>query len=272
MRLGISTCTYTWNFGRKNYPLPRNKFTVDTLLDKAASYSVPVLQILENIIPLHEFSEEALIDIGHHAADIGVELEIGTLGIVPSQLRKYLHIAKLMGASLVRTIMDGAGAHPSVPQGAGWIKDVMPEYHDLGIKLSIENHDLRKVAELKELMELVDDRLVGICLDMVNSLGAQECQQQVVETLLPYVNNVHYKDFIIRRTDYEMGFIVNGCIAGQGITDMDYIVSNRSKAKEDFDIILEQWMPWLGDIEHTALEEQRWADESIKFLQKKYFS
>lgn len=270
MKLGISTCTYTWNFGRNGYPLCDNPFNVDTLLEEAKAHNITVVQILENIIPLNAMSRDELVRIGNKANSYGISLEIGTLGITPRILSVYLEIANIMGASLVRTIMDGDGAHPSVEEGAKWINSVLPEYKKQDVKIAIENHDLRKCQELATLVKCVNDPNVGICLDMVNSLGAQECQSQVVECLLPYIINVHYKDFQIKRTDYDMGFIVNGCIAGTGMTDMDYIVNNRDKALSDFNIILEQWMPLLSTVQDTANEERRWADESINYLKQHY--
>ena len=49
MKLGLSTCTYTWNFGVANYPQPSHPFTLDVLFDKAFKHHIPVVQILDNI-------------------------------------------------------------------------------------------------------------------------------------------------------------------------------------------------------------------------------
>ena len=59
MKLGLSTCTYTWNFGVANYPQPSHPFTLDVLFDKAFNHHIPVVQILDNIVPLHLFSDSA---------------------------------------------------------------------------------------------------------------------------------------------------------------------------------------------------------------------
>lgn len=270
MKLGISTCTYTWNFGVRGYPYPKEPFTVDRLLDKAEEFGVGAVQILENIVPLHLMKKDELKRIGARARRAGISLEIGTLGITPDRLKLYLSIAETMGAGLVRTIMDGGGAHPTVQEGAEWLLEAGREYEAAGVSIAVENHDLRSVSELKELMDLTDRPNIGVCLDMVNSLGAQECQRQVVETLLPYVINVHYKDFTIKRKPYEMGFIVDGCVAGTGMTDMDSIVNGPVKAKGDFNIILEQWMPWLGEIEITAETERSWAEKSVSYLKNHF--
>ena len=55
MKLVLSTCTYTWNFGVANYPQPSHPFTLDVLFDKAFNHHIPVVQILDNIVPLHLF-------------------------------------------------------------------------------------------------------------------------------------------------------------------------------------------------------------------------
>ncbi|WP_368234375.1 sugar phosphate isomerase/epimerase family protein [Anaerotruncus rubiinfantis] len=269
MKFGISTCTYTWNFGVEGYPFPETPFTAKELLETAHSHGVGLVQILDNIISLDVYTNAQLDSIAETARRLGIELEIGTLGITPRRLGQYLEIAGRLGATLVRTIMDGDGKHPTVAQGATWIREMLPAYRGAGVAIAIENHDLRKVSELATLMRTVDDPMVGICIDLVNSLGAQECQEQVVETLAPYINNLHYKDFTIQRLDHSMGFLVNGCVAGKGLTDIDRILSLMKRYHRDANMILEQWVPYMGSIEATVAMERQWADEAIPYLQQK---
>lgn len=53
---------------------------------------------------------------------------------------------------------------------------------------------------------------------------------------------------------------------------MDYMIKNRNHSKKNFNLILEQWMPWLGTIEETTALEEQWAEESIHYLQNKFKS
>lgn len=76
MKLGLSTCTYTWNFGVANYPQPSHPFTLDVLFDKAFNHHIPVVQILDNIVPLHLFSDSALYDIRKSADAHCLQLEM----------------------------------------------------------------------------------------------------------------------------------------------------------------------------------------------------
>lgn len=271
MKLGIGTYTYTWNFGtRTKYPSPPEVFTVDRLFQIAHEKGIHLVQLVGDAVPMHEMSAEQLAALAQQAKELAIELEVGTTGVEPATLATYLAVCKAVGGKLVRTIMDSKDSHPSVEQAAEWIRGILPEYKRAGVRLAIENHDKRTVKELQQLMDMVDDPALGVCLDMVNSLGAQECQKEVVSALLPYTISMHYKDFTISRMDHDMGLIVTGCTAGQGLTDMDYILANRGKAQSDFNIILEQWVPFYQTIEETVAVERRQADEGIQYLQTKY--
>ena len=48
------------------------------------------------------------------------------------------------------------------------------------------------------------------------------------------------------------------------------MIKNRNHSKKNFNLILEQWMPWLGTIEETTALEEQWAEESIRYLQDKF--
>ena len=66
-----------------------------------------------------------------------------------------------------------------------------------------------------------------------------------------------------------MGFLVNGCVAGKGLTDIDRILSLMKRYHRDANMILEQWVPYMGSIEATVAMERQWADEAIPYLQQK---
>ena len=98
MKFGISTCTYTWNFGVEGYPFPETPFTAKELLETAHSHGVGLVQILDNIISLDVYTNAQLDSIAETARRLGIELEIGTLGITPRRLGQYLEIAGRLDA------------------------------------------------------------------------------------------------------------------------------------------------------------------------------
>ena len=53
-------------------------------------------------------------------------------------------------------------------------------------------------------------------MDTVNSFSALDSPDRVAEDLVPYLSNLHIKDFDITRVDHQMGFIVLGKPAGYG--------------------------------------------------------
>ena len=71
-------------------------------------------------------------------------------------------------------------------------------------------------------MEDVASDQVGICLDVANSFGTGEGLETVMRRLRPWVFNLHVKDVCIRRIDTLMGFLIEGCPAGQGRIDIPW--------------------------------------------------
>jgi len=93
---------------------------------------------------------------------------------------------------------------------ARWIREVLPEFEAQGVTLGLENYEKHSCRDLAALVRRLESSHVGICLDTVNSLGALETPEVVVETLAPLTVNLHIKDFAIDRVPQMMGFVVSG--------------------------------------------------------------
>ncbi len=115
-------------------------------------------------------------------------------------------------------------------------------------------------------MEAIGDRNVGICLDCVNSLGAGEGLDHVARLLSPYAVNLHIKDFTVERAEHSMGFSVTGTPAGRGMANFPALAEKIVKFNRCHSAILEQWVPFQGDLTKTIELEKNWADESIAYL------
>ena len=103
-RLGISTFCYPYAVGVPGFA-PQRPMTACELVDRAADLHVPVLQIGDNL-PLHLLPEDALERLSRRAAEREITLEIGTRGIWPEHLLRYLAIADSLHAKLVRVVID----------------------------------------------------------------------------------------------------------------------------------------------------------------------
>ena len=84
MKLGISSYTFTWAIGVPGYPTA-DRLTAFGLLDKAAALDVGVVQIADNL-PLDALREDQLAALITRAASLGIQIEVGTRGILPEHL------------------------------------------------------------------------------------------------------------------------------------------------------------------------------------------
>jgi sugar phosphate isomerase/epimerase len=235
------------------------------LLLKAAALGVRVIQIADNL-PLHRLALTDLEALGRRAAGLNIAVEVGTRGTAIDHLRTYLEIARRLGASLLRIVVDTADHRPDAREVSGFLAPLVPDLERSDIRLAIENHDCFAAATFAKIIRQVGSPRVGICLDTVNSFGALEGPEVVVKTLAPYVLNVHVKDFTIRRADHQMGFTIEGTPAGRGRLDVPWLLRKLKEAGRDPNAILELWTPPAPTIGETVAREAAWSAESIIYL------
>ena len=266
MKLGIGSYAYAWAIGGITGQRPAKPMDAMTFLRRAAALDVHLVQIADNL-PLHTLSDPALDALLKEAGRLGVAIEVGTRGIQHDTLCTYLRIAGRAGSRILRTVIDTADDHPPLAEVVERLRAVMPPFERAGVTLALENHDRFKARELVEILRRVDSANLGVCLDTVNSFGALEGPEVVVETLGPYVVNLHLKDFSIRRADFAMGFVVEGTPAGQGRLNVPRLLDRlRGLSREDFNVILELWPAPEADIEATVRKEDAWAVASVAYL------
>lgn len=190
MKFGISSYALTWSIGVPGYTPPINPLSLTDLLDLARENNMPLVQIADNI-PLEKLSQVELKAIQRYADSLNIRLEIGTRGTDPELLLRYLHIAKMMGSNIVRTLITEADIGLAVDD----IKSLLPEYAKSDVILAIENHGLHTTKQLANLFDELHHPNVGCCLDTVNSFGALESPEQVIHTLAPYTVKSPFEGF-----------------------------------------------------------------------------
>jgi sugar phosphate isomerase/epimerase len=268
MKLGISSYTYTWSVGVPGSEPPRT-WDEKRLILQAAELEVDCLQIADNL-PLHSLEDKQLRDLKKMAAKAGIGLEVGARGMTPDHLDRYIQIAHMLDASLLRFVIDGQGFTPR-PQEVIWnIKGALPELESKGIKLAIENHDRLKASEFLSIIEGVGSDQVGICLDSVNSMGAGEGIETVTSLLAPFTFNLHIKEFLVQRHPHMMGFTIEGRPVGDGQLPLGWMLEQLGPDCQS--AILELWTPPEKDIKDTLAKEQEWALQSIEYLKTNFFN
>ena len=150
-------------------------------------------------------------------------------------------------------------AHPTPDETVARLAPLVPRFAEAGVRLAIENHDRFPTPTLVEIVERLAPDHVGICLDTVNSFGALEGPDDVVERLAPYALNLHVKDFTISRVNGQMGFVVEGAPAGRGRLQVPWLLERIAAAGRDVNAILELWTPRQSGLEETIAREAEWA-------------
>jgi sugar phosphate isomerase/epimerase len=262
MRSGISSYTYTWAIGVPGKE-PQKPMTVFELIEKAAEFQVPVVQLADNL-PLHQLSFEQLTEIKMFANEREVQIEPGARKMTDELLEKYIGIAKLFDSPVLRFVIDGQDFEPSLEDVHQIIRNALPVLKEENVILAIENHDRFKAREFVSMVEKAGSNLVGICLDTVNSMGAGEGLETVIELLAPLTVNLHVKEFSVERVFHKMGFIIEGKPLGQGMLPVRELLEKVSPRCTS--AILEQWTPPEETISATIQKEDLWAIQSINYL------
>jgi sugar phosphate isomerase/epimerase len=263
MRLGISSWTYPWSIGVNGFP-PARPIRLADLLERASVLKVEVVQIADNL-PLHKLDSSELRDARDQATSLGLTIEIGTRGVEPAHLHRYLSLAVGLDAVLVRTLTNTRESEVSLEQAEKWIRQVLPEFESQGVTLAMENYEAHSCRSLAALLRRLESRHVGICLDTVNSLAALETPENVVEALASLTVSLHVKDFVIERAPNMMGFVVRGARAGTGRLEIPWLLGQMNPGA-NVSVILEQWPPWQESVEATVAMEQEWAAQGVEHL------
>jgi sugar phosphate isomerase/epimerase len=264
MKLGISSYTYTWAVGVPGYPVA-DPLNVSGLFDKAATLGVSVVQIADNL-PLDALDERELNVLVESARVQGLQIEVGTRGIRPAHLETYLKLAQRLDSPIVRVVIDTADHHPNRSDVIALLRESLPAFALAGIRLAIENHERFTVRDFIHILENINSPYLGICLDTVNSFGALEGPQVVLEALGAWTINLHIKDFTIRRADHMMGFTIEGTPAGQGQLDIRWLLEMLAPYGLGYNAILELWTPPADSISATVNKEDHWAKASVEYL------
>jgi sugar phosphate isomerase/epimerase len=223
------------------------------------------VQVADNL-PLHKLDAAERHDARDLAASLGLTIEVGTRGVEPAHLLRYMELAAEFNSCLLRTLTHTTESQPTLEKAESWIREVLPEFEAAGITLGLENYEKHLCRDLAAMVRRLESRHVGVCLDTVNSLGALETPERVVETLAPLTVNLHIKDFVIGRVPQMMGFMVSGAPAGEGMLDIPWLLGKFTAGDNDISAVLEQWPAFHESVDNTIAIEREWAERGVRYL------
>jgi sugar phosphate isomerase/epimerase len=264
MLIGLSSYTYTWAVGVPGYPPPRPLDHM-ALLQRAAALHADVLQVADNL-PLHLLSSRELGQFQDKAGELGVRVEVGTLGTDRELLLCYLSLAQQLGSPILRVVITDGERPANIDEAVAALSPLRHAFLDAGVVLAVENHERFSTVELAELVVRLGTEWAGICLDTVNSFGSLEGPAAVVERLGPLAVNVHLKDFVVERASHHMGFKVEGRPLGQGQLDIPWLVGQLGPKTGNITGVIELWTPPEPEVGLTIAKEEAWARQSSTYL------
>ena len=234
-------------FGIDIFSLRAEKWSALQFLDYCAAQHVEVvhfseIRFLGGLEPAH------LKQVRAHAAELGLEVEIGMKSICPTskmfepaqgtaeeQLGRMIEAAQIVGSKIVRAVLGSAEDRKPGPLSARIedtvkvLRNVRVKAQDHGIKIAIENHagDMQ-ARELKLLVEEASPDFVGVCLDSGNPLWTLESPHVTLDVLHPYVLTSHLRDSVVWQVP--QGAAVTWVEMGRGNVDIDGYVKKVHRA------------------------------------------
>jgi sugar phosphate isomerase/epimerase len=228
---------------------------------------VGVVQLCDNL-PHSTWEPRSVEQIAQASAESGVSIEVGTRGTDVQHLIRFARIAAPLKSPILRLVIDTPADHPDEAEVVRRLTAAAPAFESASVTVAVENHDRFHSSSLRRIMAACGTAPVGICLDTVNSFGAGEGPEAVVEALGPHVVNLHLKDFMVRRLPHLQGFVVEGRPLGQGMLDVRWLLRRLGEMSRVPTAVLELWTPPEPDEAATVEKEAAWALTSVHAARK----
>ncbi len=157
-------------------------------------------------------------------ASLGFFAEIGGGHAANAALvTRQLQLAADLGADTLRTVVGfDRTINRTIEQARSALETVIPLAHRLGVRLAIENHEDVTAAELRQLLDAIDDPFVGACFDTGNDLVVYGDPLAAARVLAPRALTTHIKDHKLVRIAGTVQSI--GVPLGTGDIDLPAII------------------------------------------------
>ena len=245
--IGLGSYSFFWAH--------RHGLSLEGALQRTHDLGVGVFQVCD-FAPIDSMTDDELRAVKRTAESFGIDLELGTRGLETAHLRRYLEIAGILGAPLLRSMVTTTAV-----EAERLLDAIAPNLGD--VTLALETYERIPTPELVALVAGAADPRIGICLDPANTVAILENPRDVIDASKPYVRNIHVKDFAFSREEGWVGFTLAGCPLGEGLLDLEHLMT---AATPQTNRIIEHWLPWQGDAETTVSLETDWTARNLEYL------
>lgn len=259
--IGVSTYAYLWR-GSSWSP---QRMMLSEIVDDVAALGVELVQICDHP-ELEKADTAGLAALQERVSGHGLTVETGTRGVRREHLLHHLKMAQVLGASLVRSMVEPA--HTSPEAAITELRAVMPEFERAEVHLSLETYEQLNTRELIDVIQGVGHPMLGITLDPGNTVAALELPRAVVEETASLVNSVHVKDFAFSRNEGWVGFTYSGALLGEGLLDYAHLLEVVRPEERGINQVLEHWLPWQSSAQDTVAAERDWTRHGIDYIRR----
>ncbi len=259
--IGLGTYAFFWQHSDR-VPEP---LSLIGAFEATKDLGVDLFQICD-YAPLEHMTDAALGDAAAAARDLGLTIELGTKGVEPARLARFLGLAELFDAPLVRSMLSSPAGMPSLLQAESWLREALPAYEAAGVDLALETYEQVATDDLTGLVARIASPRLGVCLDPANVVARLERPRDCVTQTAPYVKNVHVKDFAFARQPGWVGFTYGGAPMGEGLHDYPHLLETVRPRERGVNEVVEHWLSWQGDAETTVRTEREWTRRTIEYL------
>nr|WP_274637005.1 TIM barrel protein [Microbacterium bovistercoris] len=259
--IGLGTYAFFWQHS-DGVPEP---LSLIGAFESTRELGVDLFQICD-YAPLETMTDAEIRDAAAAARELGVTVQLGTKGIDPEHLARFLGRATVFGADLVRSMLHGPDSRPRLAEAEEQLRAVLPWYEASGVTLALETYEQVATDDLVALVARLDSPALGICLDPANVVARLERPRDCVEATAALTRNVHVKDFAFARQPGWVGFTYGGAPMGTGLHDYPHLLRAVRPRERGIDEIVEHWLSWQGDVETTIRTEREWTRTAIDYL------
>ncbi|MEW1835757.1 TIM barrel protein [Microbacterium sp. NPDC079995] len=259
--IGLGTYAFVWQHSDR-VPEP---LSLIGAFEATRELGVGLFQICD-YAPLTEMTDREIADAARAARELGLTIELGTKGIETAHLQRFLSLADIFGARLVRSMVFAPDSRPSLAEAGALLGGVLPAFEAAGVTLALETYEQIATADLVRLVHQAESPNVGICLDPANVVARLEPPRHCVEEAAEVVVNVHAKDFAFARQPGWVGFSYSGARMGEGLHDYHHLLDTVRPRERGINEIVEHWLPWQGDPETTVRTERDWTRATLSHL------
>ena len=259
--IGLGTYAFFWQW----HATAETPLSLIDMVDRTADLGVRLFQICD-YPAIDSYDTSDLDQLRGRATERGVRLELGTRGVRPAHLRRYLEMARRLDATLVRSMINTADHRPSPDEAVELLTSVAPVFEEAGVTIALETYEQVPVSTLVDIVTRVGAPSIGICVDPANCVAALELPTATVEAVAPYARNIHVKDFVFSRQNGWVGFTLAGCPLGEGLLDYRHLITTTQARELGLSQIIEHWLPWQGDSASTIRTENDWNLHNLDYL------